>query len=199
MNAKRFIDITVSIFGLLILSPFLLAIALIIWSRFGSPILFKQLRPGLNGRPFAIYKFRTMTDKRNEKGNLLPDGERLTRLGRFLRKTSIDELPEILNVIKGEMSLVGPRPLLMQYLDRYTPEQARRHDIKPGITGWAQSNGRNAISWEEKFKLDVWYVDHMSLGLDLKILAMTIIKVLKREGISQEGHATADEFQGSRF
>jgi sugar transferase EpsL len=152
------------------------------------------VRPGKDGKPFTIYKFRTMTDERDEAGKLRPDGKRLIGLGRFLRKTSMDELPELFNVIKGDMSIVGPRPLLMQYLDRYTPEQARRHEVKPGITGWAQVNGRNAISWEDKFKLDVWYVDHVSLWLDLKIIAMTVLKVLKREGISQEGEATAEEF-----
>ena len=146
------------------------------------------------GKPFTIYKFLTMTNERDEEGNLLSDGERLTPLGRFLRKTSMDELPELFNVIKGNMSIVGPRPLLMQYLDRYTPEQARRHEVKPGITGWAQVNGRNAITWEEKFKLDVWYVDNWSLWLDVKIIGMTIWKILKREGISQPGHATAQEF-----
>ncbi len=163
--------------------------------KIGAPVLFRQARPGLRGRPFTIYKFRTMTDKRGERGELLPDGERLTRLGRFLRKTSLDELPELFNVLKGDMSIVGPRPLLMQYLDLYTPEQARRHEVKPGITGWAQVNGRNAISWEDKFKLDVWYVDHQSFWLDLTIIFMTVWKILKREGISQPGQATMEEFR----
>lgn len=162
----------------------------------GRRVLFVQKRPGLHGRPFALFKFRTMTYARDEQGNLLTDRERLSRLGRFLRSTSLDELPELFNVIKGDMSLVGPRPLLIQYLDRYTPEQARRHEVKPGITGWAQVNGRNALTWEEKFKLDIWYVDHMSFWLDLKIIAMTILKILKREGISQPGHMTMEEFKG---
>ena len=149
------------------------------------------------GKPILIYKFRTMTDSRDPQGDLLPDADRLTRLGRFLRSTSLDELPELLNVLRGEMSLVGPRPLLMQYLERYSLEQARRHNVLPGITGWAQINGRNALTWDDKFRLDVWYVDHWSLGLDLKILALTLVKVLLREGISQAGHATAEEFMGN--
>ncbi len=174
--------------------PVLVAIALLIWKRIGRPIFFKQVRPGRNGKPFRIIKFRTMLEARGQDGAPLPDGERLTSLGRFLRSTSLDELPELFNVLKGDMSIVGPRPLLMQYLERYTLEQARRHEVKPGLTGWAQINGRNAISWEEKFKLDVWYVDHWSLSLDLKIILMTVLKVLKREGISQEGEATMQEF-----
>ncbi len=194
---KRALDVIASTAGLLVLSPLLAAIALMVRAKLGSPILFKQARPGLRGKPFQIYKFRTMTDERNVDGNLLPDGERLTSLGRFLRKTSMDELPELFNVIKGEMSIVGPRPLLMQYLDRYTPKQARRHEVKPGITGWAQVNGRNAITWERKFEYDVWYVDHLSLCLDLKIIALTFWKILKREGISQPGQATAEEFKGA--
>jgi len=160
----------------------------------GTPVLFRQRRPGLHGKPFICYKFRTMTDSRDSDGSLLPDSERLTGFGRFLRKTSLDELPELFNVLKGDMSLVDPRPLLMQYLDRYTPEQARRHEVKPGITGWAQVNGRNALTWEEKFKLDVWYVNNRSLWLDLKIIAMTIWKILIREGINQPGQATMEEF-----
>ena len=159
-----------------------------------SPIFFRQQRPGLDGKPFILLKFRTMTEDRDEHGNLLPDVKRLTRLGRFLRRTSLDELPELFNVLKGEMSLVGPRPLLMQYIDRYTAEQARRHEVKPGITGWAQINGRNAITWDKKFEYDVWYVDHQSFWLDLKIIALTIWKILKREGINQQGYATAEEF-----
>jgi len=165
----------------------------------GRPVLFKQMRPGLNGKPFYMYKFRTMTYERDEQGTLLSDELRLTGLGRFLRSTSLDELPELFNILKGDMSLVGPRPLLMQYLDRYTPEQARRHEVKPGITGWAQVNGRNAISWEEKFALDVWYVDNCSLWLDMKILLMTLVKVFKREGISAAGEATMPEFMGSNY
>ena len=191
---KRALDVISSTAGLLFLSPFLVVIALLVRARLGSPVLFRQERPGLYGKPFTIYKFRTMTDGRDKDGNLLPDGERLTPLGQFLRKTSMDELPELFNVIKGDMSIVGPRPLLMQYLDRYTPEQARRHGVKPGITGWAQVNGRNAISWEDKFKLDVWYVDNWSVWLDVKIIAMTVLKVLKKEGISQKGEATMEEF-----
>jgi len=195
---KRLFDLTVAVPSVIILSPLLVFIGFLVRLKIGSPVLFKQVRPGLYGRPFTIYKFRTMTDKRDGNGNLLPDGERLTSLGRFLRGTSMDELPELFNVVKGDMSIVGPRPLLMQYLDRYTPEQARRHEVRPGITGWAQVNGRNAISWEDKFKLDVWYVDHVSLWLDLKIVAMTLWKVLKREGISQPGCSTAAEFKGRR-
>ena len=194
MNIKRLFDLCASTAGLLLLAPFLFIIASLVKVKIGSPILFRQTRPGLRGQPFTIYKFRTMTDERDKAGKLLPDGERLTRLGKFLRKASMDELPELFNVIKGDMSIVGPRPLLMQYLDRYTLEQARRHEVKPGITGWAQVNGRNAISWEDKFKLDVWYVDNWSLWLDVKIIVMTLWKVLKREGISQKGEATMEEF-----
>ena len=194
---KRLFDLAVAVSSVIILSPFLVLVGFLVRLKIGSPVLFRQERPGLHGRPFTIYKFRTMTDQRDEAGNLLPDGNRLTRLGRFLRKTSMDELPELFNVIKGDMSIVGPRPLLMQYLDRYTPEQARRHEVKPGITGWAQVNGRNAISWEDKFKLDVWYVDNLTLWLDVRIILMTVSKVLKSEGISQAGHATAQEFLGS--
>ena len=196
MNIKRLFDVCASGTGLFLLAPFLVIIASLVKVKIGSPILFRQVRPGLHGRPFIIYKFRTMTNKRDGNGNLLPDSERLTRLGRFLRKTSMDELPEFFNVIMGDMSIVGPRPLLMQYLDRYTPEQARRHEVRPGITGWAQINGRNAITWEDKFKLDVWYVDNWSVWLDVKIVLMTIKKVLFREGISQEGHATMEYFMG---
>ena len=162
----------------------------------GTPVFFKQDRPGRDGRPFQIYKFRTMTNKRDSSGNLLADEQRISKIGAFLRSTSLDELPEFFNVFKGDMSLVGPRPLLMRYLDRYTAEQARRHEVKPGITGWAQVNGRNALTWEEKFKLDVWYVDHQSTGLDIKIIAKTIEKVLKRSDISADGHATMPEFMG---
>jgi sugar transferase EpsL len=193
---KRLFDLALTIPALILLSPILLIVALIVRFKLGSPILFKQMRPGLHAKPFALYKFRTMTDKRGGDGQLLPDAERLTRFGRFLRASSLDELPELFNVLKGDMSLVGPRPLLMQYLPRYTPVQARRHEAKPGITGWAQVNGRNAITWEEKFKLDVWYVDNWSLWLDIKIIAMTVWKILKREGISQPGQATMAEFKG---
>ncbi len=195
---KRLTDFLGAFIGLIILSPLMIFIALLVRVNMGAPVLFRQERPGLHGRPFILYKFRTMRDMRDAEGRLLPDEMRLTRLGRILRSTSLDELPELFNVLKGEMSLIGPRPLLMEYLDRYTPEQARRHEVKPGVTGWAQVNGRNAITWEEKFKLDVWYVDNWNLGLDLKILGLTLIKVLKREGISAGGHATMPEFQGSQ-
>ncbi len=194
--AKRCLDILGACAGIFFLVPVLIVVAALIRLKVGMPVLFRQVRPGLHGSSFIIYKFRTMKDKRDEEGNLLPDGERFTDLGRFLRKTSMDELPEFFNVLKGDMSIVGPRPLLMKYLDRYTPAQARRHELKPGITGWAQVNGRNAISWEEKFKLDVWYVDNWSLWLDIKIVFMTIKKVLKKEGISAQGEATMPEFMG---
>ncbi len=193
---KRCIDIVGAGLGLIVLSPVLAVVAIAIWWDMGRPIMFHQIRPGLNGQAFSMVKFRTMSNKRDSQGDLLPDEQRLTSLGKFLRKTSLDEFPELFNVLKGDMSLVGPRPLLMQYLERYTPEQARRHEVKPGITGWAQVNGRNAISWEEKFTLDVWYVDNCSLWLDIKILAITIWKVFRREGISAEGEATMPEFMG---
>lgn len=193
---KRLIDICGTVLGLLIGGPLLLVVALLILWRMGRPVLFRQQRPGYRGQPFIMYKFRTMLDTRDEHGNLLPDEQRLTRIGAFLRRTSLDELPELFNVLKGEMSLVGPRPLLMQYLERYTLEQARRHEVKPGITGWAQVNGRNALTWEEKFALDVWYVDNWSLWLDIKIILLTVWKVLRREGISAAGHATMPEFKG---
>ena len=195
---KRLFDLFLTVPGLLLLSPLLLLIALLIRIFLGSPVIFRQERPGFLGRAFFIYKFRTMNLARDSEGELLPDAQRLTRLGRFLRAYSLDELPELFNILKGEMSLVGPRPLLPQYLPRYTAEQARRHQVLPGLTGWAQINGRNTLSWEDKFRLDVWYVDHWSLRLDIKILYVTIWKVLKREGISQEGQATAEEFMGSR-
>ncbi|MCF6095703.1 sugar transferase [Thermovorax subterraneus] len=194
---KRAMDIVLSAVLLLLLSPIMILIALLVYINLGSPVIFKQMRPGLHGKPFCIYKFRTMKDLRDENCNLLPDELRLTKFGAFLRSTSLDELPELINVLKGEMSLVGPRPLLMEYLDRYTPEQARRHEVKPGITGWAQVNGRNAISWEEKFKLDVWYVDNWSIWLDLKILFITLLKVLQREGIRARNHVTMPKFTGS--
>jgi sugar transferase EpsL len=197
-QGKRLLDLVITIPGLILLLPLLLLVVLLVRIKLGSPILFRQVRPGRHGKPFTLLKFRTMTDARDTQGNLLPDAERLTSFGRFLRSTSLDELPELFNVLKGEMSLVGPRPLLMQYLDRYTPEQMRRHEVKPGITGWAQVNGRNALTWEEKFALDVWYVDHQSPWLDLKIIALTVWKSMKREGISQPGQATAEEFMGSR-
>lgn len=194
---KRCIDITSSLGGLIFLSPLLLVLAVLVRRKLGSPVLFRQQRPGLNGKIFTMYKFRTMTDKRDGEGNLLPDEERLPAFGKFLRSTSLDELPELINVLKGDMSLVGPRPLLVQYLPRYSAFQARRHEVCPGITGWAQVNGRNAISWEEKFALDVWYVDNASFTLDLKILWMTVLKIINREGISQEGQATMSQFLGT--
>jgi sugar transferase EpsL len=191
---KRVFDLTLSVPALFVLSPVLLVIAIVVRIFIGRPILFSQTRPGLNGRLFTIYKFRTMTDDRDARGELLPDEQRLTSFGGFLRSTSLDELPEIFNIFKGDMSIVGPRPLLVRYLDRYTQEQARRHEVKPGLTGWAQVNGRNALSWEDKFKLDVWYVDNQSFWLDIKIIFLTIIKVFKREGISHSGEATMPEF-----
>ena len=193
---KRIVDLVLIMLAAPLLVPILLVVALLVRIKLGSPVLFRQQRPGLHGKPFIMLKFRTMTDARDTQGNLLSDADRLTPFGRWLRATSLDELPELLNVLRGEMSLVGPRPLLMHYIERYTPEQMRRHDVRPGITGWAQVNGRNAISWEEKFKLDVWYVDNHSLALDVKIIGMTIGKVVKREGISQDGQATAVEFMG---
>ncbi|GFE58634.1 sugar transferase [Geobacter sp. AOG1] len=194
---KRTFDFFSVLAGLCILAPALLVISLLVRLKHGSPVLFRQTRPGLHGKPFHMYKFRTMTNERDTEGNLLPDAQRLTSFGRFLRSSSLDELPELLNVLKGDMSLVGPRPLLMEYLPLYSQQQARRHEVRPGITGWAQVNGRNSISWEEKFKLDVWYVDNQSFWLDLKILWMTLAKVFKREGISQEGQATMEKFKGS--
>lgn len=193
---KRFIDIVGALIGLVAFSPIMIVVAFVIYITMGRPIIYKQLRPGLNGKPFIIYKFRTMLDLRDEDGNLLPDERRLTAIGKFLRYTTLDEVPEFWNVLKGDMSLVGPRPLLMEYLDRYDLEQARRHEVKPGMTGWAQVNGRNALTWEEKFKLDVWYVDNWNISLDLKIIFLTVIKVLKREGVSAKGYATMPEFKG---
>ncbi len=184
--------------GLVVLSPLLATVAILELVVHGPPALFRQTRPGLGGAPFAILKFRSMTDARDASGRPLSDAERLTRFGRFLRSTSIDELPELWNVLRGDMSLVGPRPLLPRYLDRYTPEQMRRHEMPPGITGWAQIHGRNAITWEQKFALDVWYVDHWSLRLDLEILLTTLVKVARREGISAPGEATMPEFMGTR-
>ncbi|MGE8319958.1 MAG: sugar transferase [Comamonas sp.] len=195
---KRLFDILVSALALLVLAIPLLVLAALVRRRLGSPVLFRQRRPGLRGRPFEMAKFRTMTDARGADGQLLPDAERLTPFGRFLRASSLDELPELWNVLKGDMSLVGPRPLLMEYLPLYTPEQARRHEVRPGITGWAQVNGRNALSWEEKFQLDVWYVDHRTLWLDIRILWLTVKKVLVREGISAAGEATMPRFTGEK-
>jgi sugar transferase EpsL len=194
---KRFFDLLLTVPALILLSPVLAALILFVRLRLGTPVFFRQLRPGLHGKPFIMVKFRTMTDARDASGVLLPDADRLTRFGKFLRSASLDELPEFWNVVKGEMSLVGPRPLLMQYLDRYTPEQARRHEARPGVTGWAQVNGRNAISWEQKFAYDVWYVDNRSFWLDLKILWLTVRKVLRSEGVSQAGQATMEEFLGT--
>lgn len=195
--SKRFFDLVITIPGLILLSPFLLITALLIRLTLGNPVLFRQVRPGYKGALFEVYKFRTMTDAHDEAGNLLSDEFRLTRLGRFLRGLSIDEFPELINVLRGEMSLVGPRPLLVEYLERYSDEQARRHDVLPGISGWAQVNGRNAITWQDKFCHDVWYVDNWSLWLDIKILIMTPLKVIQREGINREGYATAPVFQGN--
>jgi len=194
---KRLFDLVSVLVLLLVLWPLLILLAFLVRVQLGSPLFFIQVRPGVCGKPFKLYKFRTMTDARDAQQRLLPDMERLTAFGRFLRNSSLDELPELWNVLRGDMSLVGPRPLLLQYLDRYTSDQARRHEVKPGITGWAQVKGRNAITWEEKFALDVWYVDNRSFLLDLKILAMTASKVLKREGINAEGEATMPEFMGT--
>ncbi len=194
---KRFFDFLLALLALLVLALPLLVLALLIRWKLGSQVLFRQVRPGLHGRPFTMVKFRTMTDERGVDDNLLPDAQRLTSFGRFLRASSLDELPELLNVLRGDMSLVGPRPLLMEYLPLYTPEQARRHEVRPGITGWAQVNGRNAISWDDKFILDVWYVDNRTLWLDLKILWRTARKVLVRDGISAAGEPTMPKFTGS--
>jgi lipopolysaccharide/colanic/teichoic acid biosynthesis glycosyltransferase len=193
---KRLFDVTGAGLALLLLAPLLLGVALLVRWRLGRPVLFVQERPGLHGRPFRLVKFRTMTDARGPDGTLLPDAARLPRFGRMLRATSLDELPELWNVLRGDMSLVGPRPLLMDYLPLYSPEQARRHEVRPGLTGWAAVNGRNATSWEERFRLDVWYVDHRSFRLDLKILALTLVKVVRREGISAAGEATMPPFRG---
>ena len=195
---KRSIDLVFSISGLVLLAPLLGLIALALRLSLGKPVLFKQKRPGYLGQCFTLYKFRTMTCAQDAKGELLPDTERLTIIGRFLRATSLDELPELLKVVRSEMSLVGPRPLLMQYLPLYSPKQARRHEVRPGITGWAQVNGRNAISWEDKFRLDVWYVDHLSFWLDVRILWRTFIQVIRRQGISADGHATMPPFTGNQ-
>ena len=194
---KRLVDIVLASTALLLLSPLIAIVALLVRAKLGAPILFRQERPGLKGEPFTLIKFRTMLADRDDNGVLRPDSERLTGFGRWLRSTSIDELPELWNVLRGDMSLVGPRPLLMHYLPLYSAEQARRHEVRPGITGWAQINGRNAISWDQKFALDVWYVDHQSLGLDVRILASSLKSVFTRQGISAEGEATMPEFTGS--
>ncbi|MHB8791036.1 MAG: sugar transferase [Desulfobulbaceae bacterium] len=193
---KRLFDYLLTVPGIVVISPVIVVTTILVRLKIGTPVLFSQVRPGLHGKPFRIYKFRTMTDAKDADGNLLPDAGRLVPFGRFLRSTSLDELPELINVLKGEMSLVGPRPLLMEYLDRYTPEQARRHEVRPGITGWAQVNGRNTLSWEDKFKMDVWYVDNRSLWLDIKILFLTLWKTVRREGINQDGQATMSKFMG---
>lgn len=194
---KRLLDVLVAVIALLLLTLPLIGLVWLVRNKLGSPVFFRQTRPGLHGKPFQMIKFRTMTDARSVDGQMLPDADRLTPFGRFLRATSLDELPELWNVLKGDMSLVGPRPLLLEYLPLYSAEQARRHDVRPGITGWAQVNGRNALNWEEKFKLDVWYVDHLSLWLDIRILSLTVRKVLLREGISAPGDATMPVFEGT--
>lgn len=194
--AKRTLDLVVAIPSFILLIPVMIVLAVVIAIHLGRPVIFAQVRPGYRGKPFRMYKFRTMRDMRDPSGELLPDEQRLTPLGRFLRSTSLDELPELWNVIRGDMSLVGPRPLLMEYLDLYTPEQARRHEVPPGITGWAQVNGRNSLSWEEKFALDVWYVDNWSLWLDIKILWRTLAAVVSRRGVSADGHVTMPRFTG---
>ena len=195
---KRLFDVFCSLLGLVMLLPIVLVVTLLILWKFGAPVFFRQTRPGLNGKPFEMVKFRTMLDESDSTGNPLPDSERMTPFGQFLRSASLDELPGLWNVLKGDMSLVGPRPLLMEYLPLYSKEQYWRHQVRPGVTGWAQVNGRNAISWEEKFKLDVWYVDNRSFWLDLKILSLTVKKVLVRDGISGEGEATMSKFTGSK-
>lgn len=195
--SKRIFDLVLTIPGFILISPLLLLVSILVRIFHGSPVIFHQERPGYKNKLFTVYKFRTMTNKRDQKGNLLPDVERMTTLGKVLRAFSIDELPELVNILRGEMSLVGPRPLLVQYLERYSDEQIRRHDVLPGITGWAQINGRNTIEWQDKFRYDVWYVDNWSLWLDIKILALTLWKVIRREGISPEGHTTAPEFMGN--
>jgi lipopolysaccharide/colanic/teichoic acid biosynthesis glycosyltransferase len=194
---KRFFDIVASLVGLILLSPVIAIVAYMIRKRLGSPVLFRQIRPGLGGVPFEMVKFRTMRDGLDVNGDPLPDSERMTDFGRFLRASSLDELPELWNVLRGDMSLVGPRPLLMEYLPLYNDQQFRRHDVRPGVTGWAQVNGRNALSWDEKFKLDVWYVDNQSVWLDLRIIFRTVKKVLVRDGISADGEVTMSKFKGS--
>lgn len=196
--SKRIFDLVLTTLGLAILSPFLLILILLVWINHGKPVFFRQVRPGYMAQPFRIFKFRTMRDLYDSDGNLLPDAERLTRFGRFMRSFSLDEIPELFNVLLGDMSLVGPRPLLMSYLPRYSAEQMRRHNVIPGMTGWAQVNGRNALSWPKRLRMDVWYVDNWSFWLDIKILVMTMIKVLKREGISEPGQATVSEFMGTK-
>ena len=194
---KRLFDLSLAVSALILFTPILTILAVFIRLKLGSPVFFRQQRPGLRSQPFWLLKFRSMTDARDENGQLLPDSERLPAFGKFLRASSLDEFPELWNVVKGDMSLVGPRPLLMEYLEHYSPEQKRRHEVRPGITGWAQINGRNELDWEQRFALDVWYVDHCSLWLDVSILARTFFKVIRRDGISAEGHATMPKFKGS--
>lgn len=196
-RSKRLLDILICVLTLILTSPIILLTTIAVRFFLGTPILFRQIRPGYMGHPFSILKFRTMTNATDAAGNLLPDSTRLTHLGRFLRNLSLDELPELINILQGEMSLVGPRPLLMEYLPRYSPEQMRRHEVYPGLTGWAQVNGRNALTWQDKFRLDVWYVDNWNFWLDIKILLLTLWKVLRREGISQPGQATTEFFMGN--
>jgi sugar transferase EpsL len=198
MKLKRCFDLITALIAFLALLPVMSVTALLVRIKLGSPVFFVQVRPGLHAKPFRIYKFRTMTDSRDKNGHLLPEEERLVPFGMFLRRYSLDELPQLLNVIKGDLSLVGPRPLLMSYISKYTAEQARRHEVRPGITGWAQINGRNNLTWEEKFGMDVWYVDHQSLWLDLNILLKTVSKVIHSEGISQQGHVTMPVFEGEK-
>lgn len=195
---KRLMDVTIALAGLVLLSPLIVLISLLVIIFYGNPVLFSQQRPGYQGKPFYILKFRTMTAARDSSGNLLPDSQRLTGLGRFLRSFSLDELPELINILGGEMSFVGPRPLLMEYIPRYSSEQARRHEVPPGLTGWAQINGRNAADWQSRLAMDVWYVDHWSLWLDLKIIIITLWKVVLRQGINQPGQATVEYFKGNQ-
>lgn len=198
MMLKRFLDIIGSALGLILLSPVIVVLAILIRHKLGSPVLFRQVRPGLGGKPFEMVKFRSMKDAVDQNGHPLPDAQRLTGFGRKLRAISLDELPELWNVLKGDMSLVGPRPLLMEYLPLYSPEQARRHEVRPGVTGWAQVNGRNAIGWHDKFALDVWYVDHRSMWLDLRIIVLTVMKVVRREGVVAENSVTTEKFTGQK-
>ena len=196
--SKRILDVTLALAALILFFPILILVGMAVWAILGSPVVFRQIRPGLAGEPFVMHKFRTMSEDRDEHGVLLPDAARLTRFGRFLRATSLDELPELWNVLVGDMSLVGPRPLLMEYLPLYSEEQRRRHETRPGITGWAQVNGRNDVSWERRLELDVWYVEHQTLWLDLRILWMTVVRVLRAEGVSQAGHVSTEPFTGDR-
>lgn len=198
LRVKRIVDVIVSGLALLILSPVMAGVALAVWVRMGRPVLFRQVRPGLHGREFELLKFRTMSDRTGPDGSPLPDEERLPPFGHWLRATSLDELPQLINVLRGEMSLVGPRPLLVEYLPLYSIDQAKRHNVRPGITGWAQTNGRNAISWDQKLELDAWYVDNLSLKLDLQIMILTLKKIIDRDGISAPGQATAEKFRGSQ-